>query len=99
MNCPICERDCPERHMSRHHLRTRKADRRLTEKLCNDCHAFIHRLFTNKELAVEDSPLNSIEGLLANPEFAKAVAFIRTQPTNRRIQVANSNRRKKQSRR
>jgi hypothetical protein len=92
--CPICQRDCPLDYMSKHHLRTRKADRHLVELLCRDCHSTIHRLFTNKELAVEDSPLNSVEGLLENPEYAKAVAFIRKLPPGRRLKIKESNRKK-----
>jgi hypothetical protein len=51
-------------------------------------------LFTNKELAEEDSPLNTIEGLLEHPDYAKAVAFIRKIPIGRRMQHKESNRRK-----
>lgn len=95
MECPVCERDCPPEYMSKHHLRTRKADRHLVELLCRDCHSFIHRLFTNKELAVDDSPFNTVEGLLAHPDYAKAVAFIRKLPVGRRVQIKESNRRKR----
>jgi hypothetical protein len=92
--CPICKRDCPADYLNKHHLRTRKGDKKLIERLCRDCHSTIHRLFTNKELRPEDSPLNTIEGLLAHPEYARAVAFIRTVPPGRRLKIRESNRRK-----
>jgi len=91
MICPICERDCPDKFMSAHHLRTRKADKWLTEMLCRDCHKYIHALFTNKELADKNSDLHTIEGLMAREEFAKAVKFIRTIPPGRKVSIYMSN--------
>lgn len=95
MICPTCERDCPDKYMSDHHLRTKKADRDLTELMCRDCHTFVHRLFTNRELADPEMNLDTVEGLLANEDFAKAVRFIRKLPPGRRVQIAESNDRKR----
>ena len=90
MSCPICEREVPSDRMTRHHLKTRKADKHLIEVICRECHSYIHRLFTNKELRDESSPLHTVEGLLAHPEYAKAVAFIRTQDPRKHFKIRNS---------
>jgi len=95
MNCPTCERDCPKEHTSDHHLRTRKADKNLTEAMCRECHSYIHRLFTNKELADKSLHLDSVEGLLANEVFAKAVKFIKTLPVGRRVKIHESRARRR----
>ena len=95
MICPTCERDCPEKYMSKHHLRTRRADKHLKEPMCRDCHTFVHRLFTNKELADPELKLDTVEGLLANEEYAKAVKFIRKLPPGRRVRIAQSRKRKR----
>lgn len=94
MDCPICDRDVPEKRMTRHHLKTRKVDQHLIEVICSDCHRYIHRLFTNKELAAADSPLNTVEGLLAHPEFAKAIAFVRKQDPSRHLRIRTAARRR-----
>jgi flagellar biosynthesis regulator FlbT len=77
---------------SRHHLKTRKVDRHDVEKVCNACHKTIHALFTNRQLAKE---LNTVEALLANPEFAKALTFIRKQSPTARTRVALSRQRRR----
>ena len=79
--------------MTRHHLRTRKGDPRLIEIICEDCHRYIHKLFTNKQLRGEDSPLNTVEGLMENPEFAKAIGFVKTHDPGRRLTIRTSKRR------
>jgi len=89
-HCPICERDDPRLRMSAHHLRTRKADKVLTERLCRECHSTVHRMFTNKELADPSLGLDSVEGLLANPEYAKAVAFHRKLEPGRKPAIHTS---------
>lgn len=94
MICPICERDVPDNRMTRHHLRTRKADKHLIELICRECHSYIHRLFHNRELADPNSPLNTIEGLLANEEYAKAISWVRTQDPLKHPKIHNSNRKK-----
>ena len=93
--CPICERDCPDHTMSDHHLRTRRADKDLTELLCRDCHKFVHALFKNKELADPENSLDSVEGLLANEDYAKAVAFIRKIPVGRKVAIHTAKRKRK----
>jgi hypothetical protein len=90
MECPICEREVPDERATRHHLKTRKVDPRLIEVICEDCHRYIHKLFTNKELADAESPLNTVEGLLEHPEYARAVAFVRTQDPARKLRIRTS---------
>ena len=95
MICPVCERDCPADYMTKHHLQTRKVDKHDIETLCRDCHSTIHKLFVNGELRDTHSPLNTIEGLLADPDYAKAVKFIKTLPPGRRLRIKESKRRKR----
>jgi len=98
-NCPLCKRDVPERRISEHHLRTRKVDPNLTVDICAMCHSTIHRFFSNRELAAEGSSLASVEGLLANPEYAKAVQWIAKQDPARKTKVYRTRRREAQRRR
>lgn len=74
--CPLCKRECPERLMQRHHLETRRESNE-TEEVCRECHKTIHGLFSNTMLRDPRLNLNSIDGLLSNERFYKAVKFIR----------------------
>lgn len=74
-HCPLCGREDVRLRMERHHLRTRRADRDLIERICHLCHKTIHSLWTNKELADPACDLDSIEGLLRDARFVKAVRF------------------------
>ena len=58
--CPVCERVVPRVRMTKHHLKTRKVDQHDIEVICRECHSYIHRLFTNKELRATDSTLNTL---------------------------------------
>ena len=78
--------------MNRHHLKTRKVDKALIEVICADCHDTIHAHFTNRELSDPESILHTIEGLLAHPEFDRAVHFIRKQDPGARVRVRTSKR-------
>lgn len=88
--CPSCKRECPELFMSNHHLRTKKVDKDKQVYLCRDCHGFIHALFTNKQLADKRKGLDSLEGLMDRPEYAKAVSFIRSVPVGRKVAIRES---------
>ena len=80
-DCPLCGRRCPRRMLTRHHLQTRKVDRHDIELICVDCHKAVHALFSNKQVSRE---LNTVESLLEDEQFQKAVGFIRKQsPTSR----------------
>lgn len=83
--------------MEAHHLQTRKKDQHDTEMICTLCHKTIHGLFDIKLLRDEALGLDTIEGLLANEEFAKAVKWIRKQDPAARPRM-HSSKRKKQRR-
>ena len=74
--CPLCKRDCPDTIMQRHHMETRRESDE-TEEICKECHKTIHGLFSNTMLRDPGLNLNSVEGLLSNERFYKAVKFIR----------------------
>lgn len=100
MVCPLCERDCPDQVMEAHHLRTRKRDKTDTEEICTDCHKTIHALFTNQQLGDPRLDLDTVEGLLANEQFARSVRYIAKQPPGSYLRVRESNqRRQKRGRR
>jgi flagellar biosynthesis regulator FlbT len=90
--CPLCQRDCPRDMMQRHHLQTRKVDRFNTELICSDCHKHIHAFFENRKVARE---LNTIEALLADDEFQKALKFIRKQAPGSRTTVRTTRRKRR----
>jgi hypothetical protein len=96
--CPVCKRQCPPKRMTKHHLKTRKGDKHDTELMCRECHSYIHRLFHNRELSDPKSPLNTVEGLLAHPEYAKAVAWIKTQDPTKHPKIHTSNRKNRKGR-
>ncbi|MCB1095951.1 MAG: HNH endonuclease [Verrucomicrobiae bacterium] len=77
--CPLCGREIPAGHGSRHHLTpVLKGGRHgATELLHNACHSKLHAVFTESELARN---YNTIEKLLAHEEIAKFVEWIRKRP-------------------
>ena len=88
--CPLCRRKA-EGLMQKHHLRTRRTDRDETEFVCRECHAIVHSLFTNSELRDSRLQLDSVEGLLANERFQKAVVRIRRLPVGETLRARLSN--------
>lgn len=80
VRCPLCGRLCPAGVLERHHLKTRKRDREVVETICRECHDTIHGLFADWELRNAGLSLDSVDGLLANERFRRAVAFIRKVP-------------------
>jgi len=87
--CPLCKRECPDRLMQRHHLETRRESDE-TEEICRECHKTIHGLFSNTMLRDPKLNLNSIEGLLSNERFYKAVKFIRKLEPGDTMQMRDS---------
>lgn len=77
MICPLCQRDMPEDLMQKHHLMTRRTDKKVTEHICRECHKTLHGLWSNKDIRDSKKGLDSLEGILAQPEFQKALPFIR----------------------
>src|SRR6056297_13170 len=87
--CPLCKRNCPVSIMQRHHLETRRESDRV-EEICRECHKTIHGLFSNRMLRDTRMNLDSIDGLLSNDRFYKAVKFIRKLEPGDRIKMRGS---------
>lgn len=79
MICPLCERDCPPGIMEAHHLQTRRVDKKDTELICTDCHKAIHGLYDNTALRDHKRNLYTLEGLIEDERFYKALRFIKKQ--------------------
>lgn len=75
--CPLCERPIPPDQRDAHHLVPKSKGGRHTEAMHRICHRQIHALFTETELA---RAYASVEALLAHPEMARFVAWVRTKP-------------------
>ena len=91
--CPLCKRECPDKIMQRHHLQTRRESDEI-ELVCRECHKTIHGLFSNKMLRDPKLNLDSIEGLLNNERFYKAVKFIRKLVPGDTIRMRDSHKKK-----
>lgn len=77
LRCPLCERPIPESQRDAHHLVPKSKGGRDTEYLHRICHRQIHALLTETELARD---YRSVEALLAHPELARFVAWVRNKP-------------------
>lgn len=77
VRCPLCERKIPAAQRDAHHLIPKSKGGRHTEYLHRICHRQIHALFTETELARQ---FNSVEALLAHPDMASFVAWVKTKP-------------------
>lgn len=75
--CPLCGRPVPPDQRDAHHLVPRSQGGTETAVLHRICHRQVHALLSETELA-RDYP--SIEALLAHPEIARFVAWVRTKP-------------------
>jgi hypothetical protein len=75
--CPLCERKIPPAQRDAHHLIPKSKGGRHTEYLHRICHRQIHALFTETELARQ---FNSVEALLAHPDMASFVAWVKAKP-------------------
>ena len=78
--CPLCDRDVNE--LTDHHLVPKSRGGRRTEPICPDCHRMIHVLYDNKTLAKE---LSTAAALVAEPRFAKYLAWIGKRSGHRRF--------------
>jgi len=94
--CPLCGRSCPPSILERHHLKTKKRDKKDVELICRECHQTIHGLFSDPELRDLHANLDSVEGLLRNERFRSALAFIRKIPpgTSLRMKLSGHARRR-----
>lgn len=77
--CPLCERQIPATQKDAHHFIPKSKGGRQTEYLHRICHRQIHALFTETELARQ---YNHVEALLAHPEIAKFVEWVKSKPDN-----------------
>ena len=75
--CPLCERVIPTSQRDAHHLVPKSKGGRQTEYLHRICHRQIHALFNETELARQ---YNSVEALLAHPEMARFITWVKTKP-------------------
>ncbi|MFC4427493.1 HNH endonuclease [Deinococcus navajonensis] len=88
--CGLCQRAVPS--LTEHHLIPRSQGRRRgmavaslpTVMLCGPCHKFLHRTFTNAELASE---YQDLEALRTHPDVQKFVAWLRKQPATKGVRV------------
>lgn len=87
--CPLCKRECPDWLMQRHHLETRRESEETAE-ICRECHRTIHGLFSNTMLRDPKMNLDSIDGLLSNERFYKAVKFIRKLKPGDKMRMRDS---------
>lgn len=93
--CPLCGREIPPGHGSRHHLTPvlKGGSRGATVLLHNACHSKIHSVFTEAELA---RSYDTIEKLLAHEEIDSFVQWIRKRPPG--FHARNRSRRKQRRR-
>ena len=75
--CRLCERYGPDLRMEEHHLQTRRKSKEAVELICQECHKTIHGLFTQRELRDSRLGLDTVEGLLGNDRFLKALGHIK----------------------
>ena len=75
--CPLCERKIPHSQRDAHHLVPKSKGGRHTEYLHRICHRQIHALFSETELARQ---FNSVDALLAHPDIALFVAWVKNKP-------------------
>lgn len=75
--CPLCGRPIPPSQRDAHHLVPRSRGGTQTELLHRICHRQVHALFSESELARQFATANA---LLAHPDMARFVAWVRSKP-------------------
>jgi len=75
--CPLCARPIPPSQRDAHHLVPKSRGGRETAWLHRICHRQLHALISEGELA---SRYNHVEALLAHPEVARFVQWVKTKP-------------------
>lgn len=99
-SCELCGRD--EVALTRHHLipqsrhnkaRTKKNFSREAMKteiamLCPACHAQVHELFSNQELA---NYYHTVERLKDHSDMAKFINWVKKRPSGQKIRVKSGN--------
>ena len=77
--CPLCGRAIPASQRDAHHLVPKSKGGRDTLYLHRMCHRQVHALLSETELA---RTYNTAEALLAHPEVARFVAWVKTKPND-----------------
>lgn len=95
IECPLCNRLVPPTLLEAHHLKTRRKDRKDTEDLCGPCHRQVHVLFRDADLRDPTKNLDTVDGILANPDFQRFLLFVRKQDPNTSITVRESARKRR----
>lgn len=75
--CPLCERPIPAPQRDAHHLIPKSRGGTQTAWMHRICHRQIHALFDETELARR---FHAVEALLAHPDVARFVAWVRHKP-------------------
>lgn len=75
--CPLCGRPIPPSQRDAHHLVPRSRGGKHTQLLHRICHRQVHALFSETELAREFA---TADALLAHPDMARFVAWVRSKP-------------------
>lgn len=88
--CPLCGR--PNYHPSDHHLIPKSRGGKVTKNICGDCHNAIHKFWSNKEL---EKTYHTVEIILADPQFARHVAWLRKQDPKRRMRTDHTRERRR----
>ena len=89
IHCTLCLREIPKTQMEAHHLVPKSKGGVQTVYLHSICHKQIHALFTETELAQR---FNTADALLAHPEFAKFIAWVKTKPIDFKKRTRKSDR-------
>lgn len=77
--CPLCGRAIPASQRDAHHLVPKSKGGRETLVLHRICHRQVHALLSETELA---RSYHTAEALLAHPEVARFVAWVKTKPND-----------------
>lgn len=94
--CELCHRTGLK--LTKHHLIPRKRHRRRSAQvrfdrqemhtriamLCQPCHSTVHAHLSEAEL---EAAYNTLDALAQHPDIAKFVAWVKKQPTDRKVAV------------
>lgn len=75
--CPLCDRPIPAAQQDAHHLVPKSRGGTHTEVLHRICHRQLHALFSEVELARDYA---TVPALLAHPDVARFVAWVKDKP-------------------
>ena len=75
--CPLCGRDIPPEHESKHHLVPKTFKGKDLVILHKVCHKKLHSAITEREMLHH---YNTIERLKSHPEIEKFIKWVRKRP-------------------